>query len=378
MELLNEIYIPEYESQIYKSSVDNKYYTKMEYFIKNISFPINIISEQNIKKCAIMIIINAGYMVETINIQYNNYIKLIFELLFEYKNSFNELFLKYNLKYKNKIYPEKIIVYLEFDYIGFNPIFSNFIKNVIFFDRLIVQNDIKEILNSINLANEIDTSYLYYKKYFQKNLEINYNNVNNKNEKNLLEFFQYFFIKNTDKYITILSPYSNEKCKNIITKIFDKYKKDFENNLFKTYEKFSPLSIKFLPFDDPTILVLRKIDIEKNNIMKLKFYFPNLSPDSENILEYLVYMINGKRIGSYYYNNFKSNYIIDLKSYSNYSYNMPAQIVIIMKLFSNFNNYSLKIIIGKLINFLRKLKQDINNIKTTYENYQKMILHNFN
>ena len=161
MELLNEIYIPEYESQIYKSPVDNKYYTKMEYAIKNISFPINIISEQNIKRCAIMTIINAGYIVETKDIKYDNYIKIIFELLFEQKNSFNELFQKYNLKYKNKIYPEKTIIYFECDYKGFNPIFSNFVKNVIFFDRLIVQNNIKEILNSINLANEIDTSYLY-------------------------------------------------------------------------------------------------------------------------------------------------------------------------------------------------------------------------
>jgi len=111
MELLNEIYIPEYESQIYKSPVDNKYYTKMEYSMKNISFPINIINEQNIKRCAIMIIINAGYIVETKNIKYDNYIKLIFELLFEQKNSFNELFHKYNLKYKNKIYPEKTIFF---------------------------------------------------------------------------------------------------------------------------------------------------------------------------------------------------------------------------------------------------------------------------
>ena len=378
MELLNEIYIPEYESQIYKSPVDNKYYTKMEYAIKNISFPINIISEQNIKRCAIMIIINTGYIVETKDIKYDNYIKLIFELLFEQKNSFKELFQKYNLKYKNKIYPEKTIIYFECDYKGFNPVFSNFVKNIIFFDRLIVQNNIKEILNSINLANEIDITYLYYKKYFQKNLEINNITDKEKKEMDLLEFFQYFFIKNTDKYITILSPYSNEKCKDIILKIFDKYKKDIRNNIFKTYEKYTPLNIKFIPFDEPTLLVVRKIDIEKNNIMKLKFYFPNLSPESENILEYFVYMINGERIGSYFYNNFKSNYIIDLKAYSNYSHNMPPQMVIIMKLFSNFNNYSLKIIIGKFINFLRKLKQDVNNIKITYENYQKMLLHNFN
>ena len=167
MELLNEIYIPEFESQIYKSPIDNKYYTKIEHITDNIFFPLNIISEQNIKKCAIMIIINSGYIVESMNAKYENNIKLIFELLFFYKNSFNKLFDKYNLKYENKIYPDKIIIYLEFDYLGLNPIFSSFIKNLIFFDKLIIQNNIKDILNSIKIANDINTSYLRYKKFFQ-------------------------------------------------------------------------------------------------------------------------------------------------------------------------------------------------------------------
>ena len=376
MELLNEIYIPEFESQIYKSPIDNKYYTKIEHITDNIFFPLNIISEQNIKKCAIMIIINSGYIVESMNAKYENNIKLIFELLFYYKNSFNKLFDKYNLKYENKIYPDKIIIYLEFDYLGLNPIFSSFIKNLIFFDKLIIQNNIKDILNSIKIANDINTSYLSYKKFFQKNSVTN--EINNNREMNLLEFFQYYFLKNQDKYITILSPYPNDNCKNIITNIFAKLKKDIKNNIFKSYEKYTSLNIKFLPFDDPSILVVRKIDIDNNNILKLKFYFPSLTYDTENILEYIVYMINGKRIGSIYYHLFKNLFIIDLKAYTKYSYNMPPQIIIKMKLCSNISQFSLKIIISKFINFLKKLKSDINNIKITYENFQKMLLLNFN
>ena len=379
MELLNEIYIPEFESQIYKSPLDDKYYTKIEHITDNIFFPLNIICEQGIKKCAILIIINTGYIVESINMKFENYIKLIFELLFEYKNNFNKLFNKYNLKYKNKIYPEKIIIYLEFDYLGLNPIFSSFIKNLIFFDKLIIQNNISDILNSINIANDINTSYLTYKKFFQKNSETNEIDNNSKNKEiNLLEFFQYYFLKNKDKYLTILSPYPNDQCKNIITNIFDKLKKDIKNNIFKTYEKSTPLSIKFLPFDDPSILLVRKIDVKKNNILKLKFYFPSLTYEKENILEYIVYMINGKRIGSLYYHLLKNQFILDLKACAKYNYNMPPQIIIKMKLYSNITQFSLKIIISKLMNFLKKLKSDIKNIKVTYENFQKMLLLNFN
>ena len=58
---------------------------------------------------------------------------------------------------------------------------------------------------------------------------------------------------------------------------------------------------------------------------------------------------------------------------------MPPQIIIEFKLENNFFGcYNLKLVISKLINFLRKLKSDINLIKITYENYQKMLLHNFN
>ena len=376
MDLLNSFYSPEYESKICKSHLDTKNYSKFENITKNISFPINIINEQKIKKCFIFIVINSGYIVESFNTKYENYIKIILELLFKRKNDFNKLFSKYNLKYENKIYPEKIIIYLEFDYLGFNPILSNFIKNIIFFDKLIVQNNIQEISNEINLTNNIDTEYLIYKKLLQKHLE---NNEEKEKEKNLLEFFQYYFLKNKDKYMTILSPYSIEKCKDIITKIFYKYQQDFKNNIFKSYDRYKPLNIKFLSFEDPSILLINKIDITKNNILKLIYFFPSLKSDTENILDYIAYMINGKRIGSIYYYLFKNKFINDLFAYTNYSFNMPPHIIILIKLESNFFGcYNLKLVISKLINFLRKLKSDTNLIKITYENYQKILLHNFN
>ena len=377
MDLLNSFYSPEYESTMYKSLLDTKNYSKFDNINNNISFPINVISDKKLKKCFILIVINSGYNIESMNLKHENYIKIIFELLFKRKNDFNKLFSKYNLKYENKIYSTKIIIYLEFDYLGFNPIFSNFIKNLIFFDKLIVQNNITEILNSINLTNNIDTDYLIYKKLLQKHLE-NCNEEKEK-EKNLLDFFQYYFLKNKEKYMTILSPYSNEICKNIITNIFDKYSQDLKNNIFKTYEIYNPSNIKFLSFNEPSILLINKIDIIKNNILKLIFFFPSLKEDTENILDYIVYMINGKRIGSIYYYLFKNKIIKDLHAYTNYSYDMPPSIVINIKIEANFFvAYGVKTVISKIINFLRKLRSDVNLIKITYENYRKILLHNFN
>ena len=229
----------------------------------------------------------------------------------------------------------------------------------------------------INLTNDIDTDYLIYKKLLQKHLE-NCNEEKEK-EKNLLDFFQYYFLKNKEKYMTILSPYSNEICKNIITNIFDKYSQDLKNNIFKTYEIYNPSNIKFLSFDEPSILLINKIDIIKNNILKLIFFFPSLKEDTENILDYIVYMINGKRIGSIYYYLFKNKIIKDLNAYTNYSYDMPPSIVIMIKIEANFFvAYGVKTVISKIINFLRKLRSDANLIKITYENYRKILLHNFN
>ena len=381
MDLLNSFLSPEYESQIYKSYFDNKTYTKIEYINKSISFPINIISDTKIKKCGILIIINSGFIVECFNTKYENYIKVILDLIFIKKNSFNNLFEKYNLTYKNKINSEKTLIYLEFDYLGFNPILSHFIKNLIFFDILIVQNNINEILNVINISNDIDTDYLFFQKTLRKNLDnININNNINNNNKELTlnEFFQYYFLKNKEKYMTIISPYSNEKCQIILTKIFDKYNKDIRNNIIKLYDKYSPYKAKFKPFEEPSILLISKIDIDNNNILKLNFFFPFLDKNNKNILEYIIYMINGKRIGSLYYYLFKNRFIYDLYSYTVYNINMPPQIVIKIKLNSNFSQYYLKLILSKLINFLRKLKSDINLIKITYENYKKILLNNFN
>ena len=376
MDLLNTFFCPEYKSKIYKSLFDDKEYSIINHIIKNISFPINIISDRNMKKCAMMIIAYSGYLIESSTLKYENYIKLILDLIFEQKNNFNKLFNKYNLKYKNKIFPEKTIIYLEFDYLGFNPIFSRFIKNIINFDKLVAQNNINVILNELNLVNDIDTNYLSYKKIYVKNLEKN--DINGNKNMSLSEFFQYYFLKNKNKYITILSPYSNEKCKDILINIFDRLKFEINNNIIKRYDKYIPSKINFLSFEEPNILIIRKIEIENNNLMTLKFFFPNLNYESQNILDYIVYMINGKRIGSLYYWLFKNNFITDLKAKSIYTYNIPPQIIIKMKLVSSFSQFGLKIIISKLINFLRKLKADINNIRATYDNYQKMLLFNFN
>jgi hypothetical protein len=68
MNSLNSFFSPEYESQIYKSLLDNKTYTKIEYTNKSLSFPINIISDIKIKKCGIII----GFIVENFNIKYEN------------------------------------------------------------------------------------------------------------------------------------------------------------------------------------------------------------------------------------------------------------------------------------------------------------------
>ena len=100
--------------------------------------------------------------------------------------------------------------------------------------------------------------------------------------------------------------------------------------------------------------------------MKLIYFFPSLKSDAENILNYIVYMINGKRIGSIYYYLFKMKFIKDLYAYTNYSFNMPPHIIIIIKLESKFIScYDLKFVISKLINFLRKLRSDANLIKIT-------------
>ena len=68
--------------------------------------------------------------------------------------------------------------------------------------------------------------------------------------------------------------------------------------------------------------------------------------NNKNILEYIIYIINGKRIGILHYYLFKNNFIYYLNSYSVYNINLPPQIIIKFKLNSNFSQYYLKLIIS--------------------------------
>ena len=97
-------------------------------------------------------------------------------------------------------------------------------------------------------------------EFIKKHFEISESSEKDK-EMSLNEFFQYYFLKNREKYITILSPYSEEKSKDIISKIFDKYKNDFKNNLLKIYDKYSP-------FKDTTVVAtesMMNFSLDKDN-----------------------------------------------------------------------------------------------------------------
>ena len=254
---------------------------------KNINFPINVIEDKDMKKCIMMIIIKAGYWEENFNNdnKTENYIKLILELIFVKKNFFNEKFSKYNLIYKYDINIDKTILYLEFDYLGFNPIFSKFIKILLYLDNIIIKNNINEILQDISLANNTDINYLFIKNillpFFDKNVH-KYKNI-----ENIEQFFQYYFLKNENKSMTILSPYSKEKCENIIRNIFIKRKYDIDNRIYDRYDKYKSSLLndnKFKSFNEPKLLVLSKIDINENNILLLKFYFTFLNNKTQKIL----------------------------------------------------------------------------------------------
>ena len=374
-----------YENKIYQPLTDNNKYSTIK--INNIPFPINIINDSNSKRCAIMIFINVGYFIESQNIKYDNYIKIFLEIIFERNNKFNELFSKYNLKYYNKIDIEKTVIYFEFDYFGFEEIVYYFIKTIINIDNLLIQNDPNKLINIISIANDTDCNYILYKRFIE-NILIKINNdnkkinENNNNELKIEEFFQYYFLKNENIYITILSPYKINICKKILNTISDNLKYEIKRNLIKRYEKYKgneDLNAKIFTFNDIGLLMSSKIDISNNNILKLIFFFPKLKFEEQNILEYLVYMLKGKRPGSLYYDLYKRKYISDLNVYSVYNINIPSQLIIKIKLFFNFSfyNFSLNMIIAKLINYLRKLKSDKNLIKITYENYQKILLQNF-
>ena len=347
---------------------------------KNINFPINVIEDKDMKKCIMMIIIKAGYWEENLNNdnKTENYIKLILELIFVKKNFFNEKFSKYNLIYKYDINIDKTILYLEFDYLGFNPIFSKFIKILLYLDNIIIKNNINEILQDISLANNTDINYLFIKNillpFFDKNVH-KYKNI-----ENIEQFFQYYFLKNENKSMTILSPYSKEKCENIIRNIFIKRKYDIDNRIYDRYDKYKSSLLndnKFKSFNEPKLLVLSKIDINENNILLLKFYFTFLNNKTQKILEYFDYMMNSHKIGSLYYDLNKCKMIYNLNVYTQYSDTLPPELNIKFKIsYSNFSYFHLKIILSKFINFLRKIRNDSNNIKNTYENFQKIYINN--
>ena len=374
-----------FESKIYKPLLDNRKYSTLK--IKNIPCHFNIISDSKTKRGAVMIFINVGYFHESQNIKYDNYIKLILEIIFERKNDFNELFLKYNLNYYNKIEIEKTIIYLEFDYIGLEIILSSFIKTIINIDNLLVQNNPKDILKIISIANNTDSDYIYYKKFIENVLlkNINNNNDNNKGnnyqkELNVEEFFQYYFLKNDNIQITIFSPYSINKCEILLNKIFNNLRYKIKNKIISRYERYKgnkDLNPKIFTYIEPSLLIINNIDITENNILKLIFSFSSLKSKDQNILEYFVYMLTGKKRGSFYYDLFFRKLFDDVEVYSKYNINTPSQLIIEFKLYNYFPFENLFIIISKLINFLRKLKTDRVLIEKTYNNYQKILYNRF-
>ena len=371
-----------YKNKIYQPLIDNRIYSSIK--IKNISFPFNIISDKTIKRCAIIIFINIGFFQESQNIKYDNYIKLFLEIIFERKNKFNELFSKYDLKYYNKIEIEKTIIYFEFDYIGFKIIFNSFIKTIINIDNLLIKNEQNKIIDDISLANNTSCSYIIYKKFIENILINNFNKNNDKKinhkELNKEEFFHYYFLKNENLNITILSPYSINKIEIILNDIFDKLRYEIKNKLIKRYEKYKEKSIlnsKLFNFTEPSLLLSSKINLSNNNILKIKFLFPFLKFDNQNILEYFAYMLRGKKPGSFYYDLYKRKYVNDMNVYSVYNINTPCQLVIKFRFYYFFPIFNLTIILAKLINFLRKLKSERNLIKATYKNFQKLIFQKF-
>ena len=178
-----------------------------------------------------------------------------------------------------------------------------------------VQNNPKDILKIISIANNTDSDYVYYKKFIENVLLKNINNNNNDNNKgnnyqkelNVEEFFQYYFLKNDNIQITIFSPYSINKCEILLNKIFNNLRYKIKNKIISRYERYKgnkDLNPKIFTYTEPSLLIINNIDITKNNILKLIFSFPSLKSKDQNILEYFVYMLTGKKRGSFYYDLF--------------------------------------------------------------------------
>ena len=372
-----------FEDKIFKPLADKRKYSTTQ--IKNIPFPINIIYDSQIKRSSIMFIFDIGYFHESQNDKYDNYIQLLLEIIFERKNEFSDLFDKYNLKYYNKIDVEKTIINFEFDYFGFENILTTFIKTILNIDNLLVKNDVKKILDYISISKNTDSNYIIYKKFLQNYLtERKHNNAkDNENSKvmSIQEFFQYYFLKNENIRMSILSPYTISKCKILLKNIFFILKSEIKNNIIKRYEKYlnnGNLNSKFY-FDETysPLLIMSKIDLSNNNIMRIIFYFPSLESEQKNILYYITYMLQGRRPGSLYYDLYKRRYINNLKVYPIININIPSQLVIKIKLYKDFSMFNIKVIIAKLVNFLHKLREDRNLIISTYNNFQKLLFQNF-
>ena len=364
-----------FEDKIFKPLTDNRKYSTVK--IKNIPFPINIINDSQIKRSCIMFIFDIGYFIESQNDKYDNYIQLLIEIIFETKNEFTDLFDKYNLKYYNKIDIEKTIVYFEFDYNGFENILTMFIKLILNFDNLLAKNDVNKILNCISISKNTDCNYISYKKFLKSYI------IKRKESKilDIHEFFQYYFLKNENIRMTLLSPYTIKKCRILLNNIFFNLKNEIKNKIIKRYEKYynsGNLNSK-LYFDEPysPLLIMSKIDLSNNNIMKIIFYFPSLESEQKKILYYISYMLQGRRPGSLYYDLYKIRYINNLKVYPILNMNIPSQLILKLKLYKDFSMFNLKIIISKLINFLHKLREDRNLIISTYNNFQKILFQNF-
>ena len=367
------------EKEIGQTLMNEKKYNKIK--IKNIPFPFNVISDKNMKSCSIIIFINIGYFHESQNTKYENYIKIILEIIFERKNKFNELFLKYNLKYNYNIDIEKTVVYFEFEYSGFELIITNFIKTIINIDNLLIKNSQNEMYKNISLANSTDSDYVIYKKFIEtillNNCLNNKNEIfNNRKELNLEEFFHYYFLKNENINITVLLPYSVEKCDTILNNIFYNLKYEIKNKVIRRYEKYKEKTIinsSYFNFNEPSLLISSVIDLSKNNILKLKFLFPFLTYENQTILEYFIYMLKGKKPGSLYHDLFQRQFISDLNIYINYNISTPTELIIQYKLYNIFPMHNLTIIISKTINFLNKLKNEKNLITITYNNFEKLL-----
>ena len=363
-----------YENKLYQPLTYYKNFSTLK--IKGSSLPpFNIISDIKSQKCAIMIFINVGYFQELQNREYKDYIKLLLYIIFEKENAFNKLFSIYNLKYKTIIDIEKTIIYFDFNSLGFEKIFKSFIEILSDIQNILVKINTNDLLDKISMADTLDTDYIAYNKIINNSLT----DIKSYREyQNIYNFFENYILKNNNIQFTFLLHYSLDKSIKIVEKkarqLIDKIRK----NTSTKYKKYEGEKINLsLQISEPLLIISKKIDLYNNNIMKLMFDFPSLTYEEQNILEYISYMIKGKKPGSFFYDIYKRKYIQDFEIYTIYNIKTPSQIIIKFKLYSIFNVYILRIVIARLINFLKILINDKNLVEETYKNFQKFLLKKF-